>query len=59
MLGIEDPGIYLGYLFAIIGLLACVIYGILNWNKGMETSTEEIQKDLDWEEKDEKIHKEI
>lgn len=59
MLGIDDPGIYLGYLFAILGLIACVVYGILNWNKGMETSSDEIQKDLDWEQKDEKLKEEI
>ncbi len=59
MLGIDDPGIYLGYLFSILGLVACVVYGALNWNKGMETSSEEIQKDLDWEEKEEQINKEI
>jgi len=58
MLGIDDPGIYLGYLFSILGLVACVVYGIIYWNKGMETSTEEIQKDLDWEEKDDEINKE-
>ncbi len=59
MLGIDDPGIYLGYLFSILGLIACVVYGIMYWNKGMETSTDEIQKDLDWEEKDDEINKEI
>lgn len=59
MLGIEDPGIYLGYLFAILGLIACVVYGALNWNKGRETDIEEIQKDLDWESKDEQTKTEI
>ena len=55
MLGIEDPGIYLGYVFAILGLITCVVYGALNWNKGAETDIDEIQKDLDWESKDEEI----
>lgn len=53
MLGIDDPGIYMGYIFAILGLIACVIYGIMNWNKGKETDIEEIEKDLEWENKDE------
>jgi hypothetical protein len=34
MLGINDPWILLGY-GLIIGLtLVCVLYGLLNWNKG-------------------------
>lgn len=59
MIGIEDPGIYMGYIFAILGLIACVVYGVLNWNKGRETDINEIQKDLDWESKDEKSKIEI
>uniref|UniRef100_UPI0032169669 symporter small accessory protein n=1 Tax=uncultured Draconibacterium sp. TaxID=1573823 RepID=UPI0032169669 len=56
MLGIDDPGIYLGYLLAILGLLACVVYGMINWNKGRETDIDEIQKDLDWESKEEQTN---
>jgi hypothetical protein len=59
MLGIDDPGIYMGYIFAILGLIACIIYGIMNWNKGKETDIEEIKKDLEWESKDEQTKSEI
>lgn len=59
MLGIDDPGIYMGYIFAILGLIACVVYGIMNWNKGKETDIEEIQKDLEWESKDEQTKTDI
>lgn len=59
MLGIDDPGIYMGYILASLGLIACVVYGILNWNKGMETDIEEIEKDLEWEEKDEQTKSEL
>jgi len=59
MLGIDDPGIFLGYLLSILGLIACVVYGALNWNKGMETNIDEIQKDLDWENRDEQSRGEI
>jgi hypothetical protein len=59
MLGIDDPGIYMGYIFAILGLIACIVYGVMNWNKGMETDIEEIEKDLDWEEKDEQTKREL
>lgn len=36
MLGIEDPGIWMGYLCCIIVTLFCIIYGAINWNKGDE-----------------------
>lgn len=59
MLGIDDPGIYMGYIFAVLGLIACVVYGIINWNKGMETDIDEIEKDLEWEEKEEQTKSEL
>ncbi len=59
MFGINDPGIFLGYLFSILGLVACVVYGALNWNKGMETNIDEIQKDLEWENRDDQTNNEI
>jgi len=36
MLGISDPYIVLAYLSSIILSAACVIYGLINWNKGGE-----------------------
>ncbi|HNX16864.1 MAG TPA: hypothetical protein PKM50_00885 [Methanoregula sp.] len=32
--GIPDPQIVLGYGLAIGFTLACIVYGLLNWNKG-------------------------
>ncbi|MDH7592993.1 MAG: hypothetical protein QHG99_01375 [Methanomicrobiales archaeon] len=34
MLGIDDPQIWLGYLLAIGFALWCLLYGLLNWNRG-------------------------
>ena len=34
MLGIDDPQILLGYGLAIGFTLACLAYGLLNWNRG-------------------------
>ena len=59
MMGIDDPGVYLGYFLTILGLIACVVYGIIYWNKGSEQDISEIQKDIEWEEKDEQINSEI
>ena len=59
MLGIDDPGIYLGYLLALFSLLACVWYGAKNWNKGAEPGPDELKRDMDWEEQEEKINEQL
>ncbi|MHB8164043.1 MAG: symporter small accessory protein [Methanoregula sp.] len=33
LLGIPDPQIWIGYGLAIGLALACIVYGLLNWNK--------------------------
>lgn len=40
MLGIESPGIYLAYLGSILSAVLCVVYGIINWNKGVSDDNE-------------------
>lgn len=37
MLGIDDPQIIIGYALALGLGLICLIYGIINWNKGGDT----------------------
>ena len=54
MLGMGDLSIFLAYVLCVVSALACVIYGLINWNKGAETE-EELKKDKDWEEKDHNI----
>jgi hypothetical protein len=34
ILGISDPQILLGYGLAIALAIACIVYGLLNWNSG-------------------------
>ncbi|KZX16356.1 hypothetical protein MBCUT_09080 [Methanobrevibacter cuticularis] len=36
ILGIPDPWVLSGFLLTILATLLCVIYGIINWNKGDE-----------------------
>ncbi|WP_394357932.1 symporter small accessory protein [Methanoculleus caldifontis] len=38
MLGITDPSIWVAYVLAIGLTLACILYGLLNWNKGLDDS---------------------
>ena len=52
MLGIEDGWVVLAYVLCVLSTLLCVIYGVVNWNKGDEPVTNE---DVQWakEEKEE------
>ncbi len=45
VLGIESPGVWLAYLLSLISAVACVVYGIVNWNKGEEPMKTE---DVEW-----------
>jgi len=36
MLGLDDPQVALAYLACILSAVFCIVYGILNWNKGDE-----------------------
>jgi len=50
--GIQDPWVAVAYLLSFCGALVCVVYGILQWNKGDEPVKPE---DVQWakEEKEE------
>ena len=50
MLGIPDPAVWGAYLLCILSTAFCVVYGIVNWNKGDEAVHPE---DVQWV-KDEK-----
>jgi len=36
MFGISDPQIWVGYLIAFGLTIACIAYGLLKWNKGVD-----------------------
>lgn len=50
MLGINDPWIWGVYLLSFLSALLCVAYGLVNWNKGGKTETDEILEEVAWEE---------
>lgn len=58
MFGLTDPWIILAYLSAIGSVAACVIYGVLNWNKGGATP-EDLAEDVAWGREEEEIDKEF
>jgi hypothetical protein len=36
MLGIQDTFVWLAYLLCILSTVLCVVYGVINWNRGDE-----------------------
>ncbi len=55
MLGIPDFGIIAAYLLCILSTVACVVYGIVNWNKGGEDEGAQVAEEAVWEEMQEKV----
>lgn len=49
MLGIDDPWVWGVYLLCIFSTLLCVIYGIVNWNRGGEQESLQIEEEAAWE----------
>ncbi|MCP3927068.1 MAG: hypothetical protein GY714_31300 [Desulfobacterales bacterium] len=49
MLGLSGVAVPLGFILCILSTLLCVVYGIMNWNKGYikeeELKLEEVWKD--------------
>lgn len=50
VLGINDPWIVAAYLLCIASTLLCVVYGLINWNRGGETEKDQIKEEAGWEE---------
>lgn len=56
VLGINDPAIWSVYLLCILSAVFCVIYGIMNWNKGDEEVRPE---DVKWVKDEKKVEEEL
>ncbi|THB72126.1 MAG: hypothetical protein D6B28_06120 [Gammaproteobacteria bacterium] len=59
MLGFEDTSIAFVYIANIVAVTVCVIYGIINWNKGADTEAEEIAEELQWEKEEAELDKDL
>lgn len=51
VLGIQDTAVGLAFVLSLLSAAACVVYGIVNWNKGGAPMKTE---DVDWA-KEEKV----
>ena len=54
--GMQGSGITLVYWLCILSTLLCIIYGIINWNKGGEGEEKEIREELKWEQHEMNVH---
>ncbi|HOK96483.1 MAG TPA: hypothetical protein PK052_08935 [Anaerohalosphaeraceae bacterium] len=56
MLGIEDKGVLAAYLLCIASTLLCVIWGLINWNRGEESVHPD---DIKWAAEEKKTEQEL
>lgn len=55
VLGIDDPWVWSAYILTILSMLLCVIYGVLNWNKGDEDEEAQIKEEMEWHKKEKEM----
>lgn len=49
MLGFPDIWVFLGYSLAILATVFCVVYGIINWRKGINEKGGDYREEIRWE----------
>jgi len=57
VLGINDPWVWGAYIGSILAMLLCVVYGIINWNKGGEDEEGEIREEMTWHKEEKNMEK--
>lgn len=55
MFGLGDFWVSFAFSLCILSVIACVVYGVLNWNKGSDDETQQINEELAWQTEDGKI----
>ena len=55
MLGLQDNSIFIAYMLSILSALGCIVYGLLNWNKGGNKEPEQTKEEQNWENDEKKI----
>ncbi len=59
MLGFDDFSVFLAWFLMVLSTLGCLVYGIINWNKGEEVSELEAKEEQQWDAEEEHIQKEL
>ena len=55
MFGILSFAICSVYLLCILSTVACLIYGVINWNKGGTDEIQDLKKSKEWQKEEEEI----
>lgn len=55
MFGLEDTWVMLAYVLCIASAGLCVVYGLVNWNKGQESEPVQLDEEAKWEKTEQKI----
>ncbi len=58
MFGIGDFSVSLAYILCILSTILCVVYGIINWNKG-EPDEQDLSESSKWEKEENIIEEKI
>lgn len=59
MLGLDSVGVFLAYAGSVLSSLACVIYGVMNWNRPAVDEAGEAREELRWEKEESKIDEKL
>jgi len=59
VLGIPDFWIWSAYLLCLASALACVVYGIINWNKGSGNEDHQIEEEQIWQKKEVEVEEKL
>jgi len=59
MFGIPDLSVSLAYLVLLLSAAACVVYGILFWNRGSDPGPEELAQEQNWMKEELELDSEI
>lgn len=59
MLKALDAGVFMAYLLIFASVLLCIIYGLINWNKGGNVTPEEASEESKWDQEEKEITDEI
>jgi len=49
MLGFNDFWVFLGYMLTIVFTLFCLVYGFINWRKGVTEKDGDYREEIRWE----------
>lgn len=59
MLGLGDFGVSAVFVLMILSTLLCVVYGAINWNKGGEATSLEIEEEKKWDAEEREIEESL